>query len=174
MEPGSWSTPTEEQKVGAGEAPPATPPPVAAVALVVTQEDIESASGEIANYLLYEKMGFGASCKVYKAKCVHTGRLAAVKIARGNCSNQKFKKLTEAEVTAMRNLNHPNILRLYDHGEAMLVENGRPKGLRQFLALEIAENGELFDYIFHGGKLELPIVKFYMSQLIAGLNYLHK
>lgn len=73
----------------------------------------------------------------------------------------------------MKNLNHKCILKLIDAGEDTLIENGKNKGPKPYLALEIAENGELFDYIFNGGKLDLPTVKYYIGQLTEGLIYLH-
>lgn len=74
----------------------------------------------------------------------------------------------------MKNFNHPNILKLIDNGKAVLSEKGKNKGEKAYLVLEIVENGELFDYIKHGGSLDGSLVKYYFKQLIDGLKYLHE
>ncbi|TNV79385.1 hypothetical protein FGO68_gene458 [Halteria grandinella] len=51
---------------------------------------------------------------------------------------------------------------------------GKNKGEKAYLVLEIVENGELFDYIMHGGSLDGSLVKYYFKQLIDGLKYLHE
>lgn len=39
--------------------------------------------------------------------------------------------------------------------------------------LELVGGGELFDLVALGGKLEEKYARFYMKQLVEGLNYLH-
>lgn len=63
----------------------------------------------------------------------------------------------------MTGLDHPNILKLIEAGVAALHLYGKPIVNKPYLVLEIAENGELFDYIFNGGRLNLPLAKFYFK-----------
>ncbi|TNV79253.1 hypothetical protein FGO68_gene8293 [Halteria grandinella] len=138
------------------------------------ENDFQISIGQIATYLLFKKIGFGGTCKVYKGKDLVTGQFVAVKIPKAGVTEEEFHEYTKAEVTAMKNFNHPNILKLIDNGKAVLSEKGKNKGEKTYLVFEIVENGELFDYIMHGGSLDPSLAKYYFMQLIDGLKYLHE
>lgn len=38
---------------------------------------------------------------------------------------------------------------------------------------EIAEGGELIDWLIHGGRFEEPVARFYFRQLIDGMQAVH-
>jgi len=42
-----------------------------------------------------------------------------------------------------------------------------------FAAIEIASNGEMFDYLATLGKFPEQICRFYFKQLLSALNYIH-
>lgn len=42
-----------------------------------------------------------------------------------------------------------------------------------FMALELAEGGELFDYIFQTGRLDEKIARYYFLQLLDAFEYIH-
>lgn len=69
------------------------------------------------------------------------------------------------EVSILRGLNHPNIVRLFE-----MVETDRYIGI----VLEYASGGELFDYILNHRYLKDNSARRLFSQLISGVGYLHK
>ena len=44
---------------------------------------------------------------------------------------------------------------------------------RYYIALEIAEGGELFDYIASGGRFPEPLARYYFKQFMDGLSHVH-
>ncbi len=69
------------------------------------------------------------------------------------------------EVTILRGLHHPNIVRLFD-----MVETDRYIGI----ILEYASGGELFDYILNHRYLKDGSARRLFAQLVSGVGYLHK
>jgi len=74
----------------------------------------------------------------------------------------------------MKNLSHPNILKLIDGSEnAVLI---KPDGRRIeviYMALELAPNKELFDFVAHGGYFPENIARYFFKQLLNAINYIH-
>ncbi|KAG5979187.1 hypothetical protein E4U55_005464 [Claviceps digitariae] len=69
------------------------------------------------------------------------------------------------EVTILRGVHHPNIVRLID-----MIETDRYIGI----ILEYASGGELFDYILNHRYLKDSSARRLFSQLVSGVGYLHK
>ena len=91
----------------------------------------------IPGYDILERLGEGGMGVVYKARHRGLKRLVAVKMIRGGSqsrADQRKRFRTEAEAVAR--LRHPNILQIYDIGEAA----GLP-----FVALELLDGGGLDD-----------------------------
>ncbi|KAF7344601.1 Protein kinase domain-containing protein [Mycena sanguinolenta] len=120
--------------------------------------------------------GIGASGRVKIAKHRVTGKLAAVKIlplaplvsSRASIDQQaksdRQRLGIDREITMMKLMNHPNILRIYDVYE----------GAKElFLVLEYVEGGELFDFLVNRGRLPPEEAREYFKQIVYGLNYAH-
>src|SRR5438477_1335105 len=74
---------------------------------------------------------------VYKARQIKAGRLVAVKmILAGAYARQDERKRFQREIEAVARLQHPNIVQVFEVGEA----EGKP-----FFSLEYAEGGSLAD-----------------------------
>ena len=86
-----------------------------------------------------ERIGRGAVADVFEAFDDETGHRAAVKVLRHAEDGQRQR--FEREVTALESLEHPNIVRVLDHGEL----DGRP-----FLVLECVDGGSLAELIAAG------------------------
>jgi serine/threonine protein kinase len=128
-------------------------------------------------WILGECVGKGASGRVKIAKHRVTGKLAAVKIlplaplvsSRASLETQQAKTDKQRlgidrEITMMKLMNHPNIMRIYDVYE----------GAKElFLVLEYVEGGELFDFLVNRGHLPADEALEYFKQIIYGLNYAH-
>ncbi|KAK7463047.1 serine/threonine-protein kinase gin4 [Stygiomarasmius scandens] len=139
--------------------------------------DLPTDPKELGPWILGECVGKGASGRVKIAKHKRTGQLAAVKIlpiaplissrasqADEQIKSEKYRLGIDREITMMKLMNHPNILRIYD------VYEGSDE---LFLVLEYVEGGELFDFLVNNGRLSPPKALAFFKQIIYGLNYAH-
>lgn len=71
------------------------------------------------------------------------------------------------EVDIMSILNHPNIINLlnYSFTDSLIKPNGETKDIF-YLALELAPNGELFDFIAQTGAFSEEFARYYFHQLM--------
>ncbi|KAJ7598729.1 Pkinase-domain-containing protein [Mycena floridula] len=139
--------------------------------------DYPSDPRNIGPWILGECVGKGASGRVKIARHRYTGQLAAVKIlplaplvhSRASIATRqrKYEKQRlgiDREITMMKLMNHPNILRLYDVFEG---------ATELFLVLEYVEGGELFDFLVNKGRLTPEEALPFFKQIVYGLNYAH-
>ncbi|KAG5646375.1 hypothetical protein DXG03_003698 [Asterophora parasitica] len=139
--------------------------------------DLPTDPKTIGPWILGECVGKGASGRVKIAKHRLTGQHAAVKIlpvaplvssrqslATQQAKSDKMRLGIDKEITMMKLMNHPNIMRIYDVYEG-------DKEL--FLVLEYVEGGELFDFLVNRGRLPPTEALAYFKQIIYGLNYAH-
>ncbi|PRP84551.1 hypothetical protein PROFUN_05886 [Planoprotostelium fungivorum] len=120
----------------------------------------------IGPFVLGKTLGTGTTGKVKLAFHKETGARVAVKIIDKEflATRQTVLKKVEREIAAMKVLNHPSILRLYDVYET-------EKHL--FLVLEQIEGGELFDYLIKRGRLDAAEALIIFQQIIIGIDYCH-
>ena len=119
----------------------------------------------VAGYHLAQYIGEGGTATVYRAQHAERG-LAAVKVLRPKLAQDPIaikRFLREAEYGVR--VNHRNIVRTYDFGEA--------DGLN-YLALEWAEGEPLADFVARSGKLAPPLVATIIEQLGAALAVAHQ
>ena len=134
--------------------------------------DFEARS--ISNYVLGATLGSGMSGKVKMCTHTTTGDRVALKcIDRTTMNPRQFANL-EREIAAMRSLEHPNILRLYDF-EMSAVYPRKRGGTREivWLALELAPGGELFDFLMYTGGFDVQVAASYFNQLLGALATAH-
>ena len=170
------------------DASPPRAPPVKYKTPLGTRWQKEKASAEtgafefpddakfVGPWIIGECVGKGASGHVKIARHRRTGQLAAVKILPlapfvnsrasldAQAKSEKQRLGIDREITMMKLMNHPNIMRIYDvyEGEKQL-----------YLILEYVEGGELFDFLVNRGKLAPLEALGYFKQIIYGLNYAH-
>src|SRR5207247_8919900 len=77
---------------------------------------------ELGGYRILEQVGRGGTSVVYRAEHVRLGRLAALKLLSPGIGEADFSDRFLRESRLAASLDHPNILPVYDAGEA----DGRP------------------------------------------------
>lgn len=91
----------------------------------------------------------------------------AVKLIRRDSVGTNPTRLAKIyrEVAILREIQHPNIVRLHE-----MIETDRQIGI----ILEYASGGELFDYILNHRYLKDNAARRLFAQLVSGVGYLHK
>jgi len=108
------------------------------------------------------RLGKGAFGFVCRAMCKQTGMQRAVKCIRVN--PVKGTPNFELEISVAKQLDHPNIARLY--------ETFRDQG-NIYLVLELCTGGELFDMIADSDGFDELQAATFVKQILAGICYLH-
>jgi beta-lactam-binding protein with PASTA domain/tRNA A-37 threonylcarbamoyl transferase component Bud32 len=95
-------------------------------------------------YAVMEKVGSGGMAEVYRARDQLLGREVALKVlSRRLSSDRSFVERFRREAQAAANLNHPNIVSLYDYG----AEDGN-----YYIVMEFIEGRSLEETI-HAGRV---------------------
>jgi len=101
------------------------------------------------------------------------GKKVAIKIFNADMSSGT-KKALQAELTNMQKLNHRNIVNSIEfQRQANWVHGNKSVEKRDFMAIEICDGGELFDFIATGGGFKESICRYYFKQMLAAMHYCH-
>lgn len=120
---------------------------------------------KILNYHIDSLIGEGGVGTVYQATHTQLGRKVAIKALNPLLvNNEQVKQRFRQEATTLSNLQHINIITLYDY-----LEN--EKGL--FLIMEYAQ-GEALDQFIKKGSIPEEQARYYFSLILAGMEYAHK
>lgn len=115
-------------------------------------------------YQKMEKIGEGTYGVVYKAKDRVTGEIVALKKIRLEAEDEGIPSTAIREISLLKELQHPNIVRLYDvvHTERKLtlVFEFLDQDLKKYL--DICDTG-----------LGMPILKSFLYQLLTGVAHCH-
>ena len=115
-------------------------------------------------YQKMEKIGEGTYGIVYKSKDRVTGEIVALKKIRLEAEDEGIPSTAIREISLLKELQHPNIVRLYDvvHTERKLtlVFEFLDQDLKKYL--DICDSG-----------LDMPILKSFLYQLLTGVAYCH-
>ncbi|XP_008580676.1 PREDICTED: cyclin-dependent kinase 3 isoform X1 [Galeopterus variegatus] len=112
-----------------------------------------------------EKIGEGTYGVVYKAKNKESGQLVALKKIRLDLEVEGVPSTAIREISLLKELKHPNIVRLLD-----VVHNEK----KIYLVFEFLSQ-DLKKYMDSAPASELPLhlVKSYLFQLLQGVNFCH-
>ena len=117
-------------------------------------------------YRLERKLGAGGMADVWLAEDQELGRRVAVKILHERyASDEQFVERFRREATHAAGLSHPNIVSVYDRGEA----DGS-----YFIVMEYVEGRTLKELIVTRGHCPVPIAISYTRQVLAALRYAHR
>jgi protein-serine/threonine kinase len=122
---------------------------------------------QFGEYMLGQTLGEGEFGKVKLGWKKDGSVQVAIKLIRRETVATNPSRLPKIyrEISILRELSHPNIVRLHE-----MVETDRHIGI----ILEYASGGELFDYILTHRYLKDPAARRLFAQLVSGIGYLHK
>eukprot|EP01103_Thecamoeba_quadrilineata_P009878 TRINITY_DN200_c0_g1_i1.p1 TRINITY_DN200_c0_g1~~TRINITY_DN200_c0_g1_i1.p1 ORF type:complete len:706 (-),score=179.44 TRINITY_DN200_c0_g1_i1:109-2226(-) len=122
---------------------------------------------KIGPWVLGSFLGQGYAAQVREATHEKTGQRAAIKILTKDDNNEKadlLKKMREKEITIMKLVDHPNIVRLYDVYETTN---------HIYLVMELLQ-GSLFSYVVKSVRVSPNKALIFFQQIIEALEYMHK
>ncbi len=128
-----------------------------------------SAQRLLGRYQLEQELGRGATGIVYRGRDPQSGRAVAIKtvalsrgLEAGELLEVRERFIREAETA--RRLNHPDLVRILDAGEANDVA---------YLVMEFLQGTDLAPYTRPGNLLPLPQVMRIIARVAAALHYAH-
>eukprot|EP00922_Rhytidocystis_sp_ex-Travisia-forbesii_P001019 GHVS01001448.1.p1 GENE.GHVS01001448.1~~GHVS01001448.1.p1 ORF type:complete len:666 (+),score=103.33 GHVS01001448.1:59-2056(+) len=109
-----------------------------------------------------KKLGQGTYGSVCKGRNKDTGQIRAIKtISKSQVKNLERFRL---EISIMKSLDHPNIIKLFE-----TFEDHR----NIYLVMELSQGGELFDRIIEEGYFTEKDAAALMKQILSAVHYLH-
>uniref|UniRef100_H2L685 MAP/microtubule affinity-regulating kinase 3 n=1 Tax=Oryzias latipes TaxID=8090 RepID=H2L685_ORYLA len=119
----------------------------------------------VGNYRLLKTIGKGNFAKVKLAKHTLTGREVAIKIIDKTQLNPTSMQKLFREVSVMKMLNHPNIVKLFE-----VIETEKTL----YLVMEYASGGEVFDYLVAHGRMKEKEARAKFRQIVSAVEYCHQ
>ncbi len=117
-------------------------------------------------YRISRKLGGGGMADVYLAEDQELGRRVAIKMLHGRYANdEQFVERFRREATHAAGLSHPNIVSIFDRGEA----DGS-----YFIVMEYVEGKTLKELIRSRGPCPVLVAIAYARQILAALRYAHR
>lgn len=117
-------------------------------------------------YQLGHILGRGSFAKVYYGRSLRDNSSVAIKvIEKRSNSDLNMEPRLIREVSVMRRLNHPNILKLH---EVMATKT------KIYLVMELAKGGELFTKLSRQGRLSESTCRTYFQQLVSTVHFCHQ
>ena len=117
-------------------------------------------------YRILSRLGTGGMAAVYLAEDQELGRRVAIKILDDrHATDAGFLERFRREAQNAASLSHPNIVAIYDRGEA--------EG-SSYIAMEYLEGPTLKDLIVREGPLPIPIAIDYARQILAAVGFAHR
>jgi serine/threonine protein kinase/beta-lactam-binding protein with PASTA domain len=117
-------------------------------------------------YKILKRLGTGGMATVYLAEDQELGRRIAIKILNSkHASDKQFVERFRREASSAAGLSHPNIVQIYDRGNA--------EGT-YYIAMEVIEGRSLKELVIERGPSPIPIAVNYGRQILAALRFAHR
>jgi beta-lactam-binding protein with PASTA domain/tRNA A-37 threonylcarbamoyl transferase component Bud32 len=117
-------------------------------------------------YRILRKLGSGGMANVYLAEDEELGRRVAIKILNDRYANDElFIERFRREAKSAAALSHPNIVSIYDRGQA--------EGT-YYIAMEVIEGRSLKELILTRGPLPLGEAIAYTLEMLEALRFAHR
>lgn len=132
----------------------------------VAKETIQEAGFSVGDFKTIRVLGTGASCRVVQVRHKLTGKEYAVKVLSKRKLVTHDKKLERAiaEKRVLARLQHPFVVQMH---WAFQTQG------HLFLVLDYCSGGELFHHLDRRGSFSEMDTRFYISEILLGLEYLH-
>src|SRR2546427_7834974 len=117
-------------------------------------------------YKVVRKLGAGGMADVYLAEDQELGRPVAIKILNDrHAQDDQFVERFRREAKNAASLSHPNIVSIYDRGEA--------EG-SYYIAMEYLDGRTLKELLVRNGPPPIPIAIDYARQILSALAFAHR
>src|ERR671923_1136796 len=117
-------------------------------------------------YRIMRKLGSGGMANVYLAEDQELGRRVAIKILDDrHAADDQFVERFRREAKNAAGLNHPNIVSIYDRGEA--------EGT-YYIAMEFLDGRTLKELIVSRGPAPVNVAVDYARQILAAVRFAHR
>jgi len=116
------------------------------------------------NYKIGKKLGEGGFGEVRLCKHIASGEARAVKYLKKDMLTHEDKELILNEVRILSEMDHPNIVRLYEFYDEPAY---------YCLVQEVCSGGELFDAIIKSGKFKESTARILIKSMLSCINYCH-
>ena len=117
-------------------------------------------------YRIVRRLGAGGMANVYLAQDTELGRPVAIKILNDRYANDDlFVERFHREAKSAASLSHPNIVSIYDRGEA--------EGT-YYIAMEVIDGTSLKEAIRASGRLRPAQAIAYTRQILSALRFAHR
>jgi eukaryotic-like serine/threonine-protein kinase len=117
-------------------------------------------------YMIVRKLGAGGMADVYLAEDQELGRRVAIKILNGRHANDvQFIERFRREAKNAAALNHPNIVSIYDRGEAEDT---------YYIAMEYLDGRTLKELVIGRGPAPVNVAVEYVRQILSALRFAHR
>jgi serine/threonine protein kinase len=127
---------------------------------------MKKSTKRVSHYVLREELGHGSFGTVFRGEDSQTNDIRAIKmIPNTKLIDARQKTALKQEIEIMKDLNHENILKLFDH-----IVSSR----YNYLVLEYCSGGELGQFITAGRGIGEERAKIYLRQIISALKVLHQ
>ncbi len=113
---------------------------------------------------IQEKVGIGGMATVYKGRSKKDGRLIAIKIPQEKyVGDPRFVRRFHREAELLAHLDHPGIVKVYDHGN---------QGDIHYIAMEFLD-GEGLDRLIESKRLSIRSIVEVMGRVAEALQHIH-
>src|SRR5690242_10313818 len=117
-------------------------------------------------YRIERRLGSGGMADVYLAEDQELGRRVAIKILNDrHAHDEQFVERFRREAKNAAGLSHPNVVSIYDRGEA----DGS-----YYIAMEYLEGRTLKELIVRNGPTPVPIAIDYVRQILSAVAFAHR
>jgi len=117
-------------------------------------------------YRIIRKLGSGGMANVYLAEDQELGRRVAIKILNDrHAGDEQFVERFRREAKNAASLSHPNIVSIYDRGEA--------EGT-YYIAMEYLDGRSMKELILSRGPAPVSVAVDYARQILAALRFAHR
>ncbi len=117
-------------------------------------------------YRIERKLGTGGMASVYLAEDQELGRRVAIKLLdERHAQDEQFIERFRREAESAAGLSHPNVVSIYDRGEA---------GGTYYIAMEYLEGKTLKELLVSRGPTPVRVAIDYTRQILSALDFAHR